>query len=138
MPCIGAQQVSKWEFLSYTIASIGLRRRNPSICKEKSSVLGGQIRYEHSIWCRWPDSICIFVREWTKIEESPGPYPAINSPPDCWIQLVRPGTDNKTNKHPKGCFFVLVPVAGLEPARCRQRWILSPLRLPFHHTGRCA
>ncbi len=31
----------------------------------------------------------------------------------------------------------LVPVAGLEPARCRQRWILSPLRLPFHHTGRC-
>ena len=29
----------------------------------------------------------------------------------------------------------MVPVAGLEPARCRQRWILSPLRLPFHHTG---
>ncbi len=25
----------------------------------------------------------------------------------------------------------LVPVAGLEPARCRQRWILSPLRLPI-------
>ena len=35
-------------------------------------------------------------------------------------------------------FWTLVPVAGLEPARCRQRWILSPLRLPFHHTGRCA
>ena len=34
-------------------------------------------------------------------------------------------------------FWDLVPVAGLEPARCRQRWILSPLRLPFHHTGRC-
>lgn len=29
----------------------------------------------------------------------------------------------------------LVPVAGLEPARHRWRWILSPLRLPFHHTG---
>ena len=29
----------------------------------------------------------------------------------------------------------LVPVTGLEPVRCRQRWILSPLRLPFHHTG---
>ena len=26
---------------------------------------------------------------------------------------------------------ILVPVAGLEPARCRQRWILSPLRLPI-------
>ena len=33
--------------------------------------------------------------------------------------------------------FVLVPVTGLEPVRCRQRRILSPLRLPFHHTGRC-
>ena len=31
----------------------------------------------------------------------------------------------------------LVPVTGLEPVRCRQRRILSPLRLPFHHTGRC-
>ena len=31
----------------------------------------------------------------------------------------------------------VVPVTGLEPVRCRQRWILSPLRLPFHHTGRC-
>ena len=30
-----------------------------------------------------------------------------------------------------------MPVTGLEPVRCRQRWILSPLRLPFHHTGRC-
>ena len=29
----------------------------------------------------------------------------------------------------------MVPVAGLEPARHRWRWILSPLRLPFHHTG---
>ena len=27
--------------------------------------------------------------------------------------------------------FVLVPVTGLEPVRCRQRWILSPLRLPI-------
>ena len=33
-------------------------------------------------------------------------------------------------------FWALVPVTGLEPVRCRQRWILSPLRLPFHHTGR--
>ena len=31
---------------------------------------------------------------------------------------------------PKDASF-LVPVAGLEPARCRQRWILSPLRLPI-------
>ncbi len=35
------------------------------------------------------------------------------------------------------CAFLLVPVTGLEPVRCRQRRILSPLRLPFHHTGVC-
>ena len=29
----------------------------------------------------------------------------------------------------------MVPVTGLEPVRHRWRWILSPLRLPFHHTG---
>ena len=31
----------------------------------------------------------------------------------------------------RGVPFILVPVAGLEPARCRHRWILSPLRLPI-------
>ena len=30
-----------------------------------------------------------------------------------------------------GASFQLVPVTGLEPVRCRQRWILSPLRLPI-------
>ena len=29
------------------------------------------------------------------------------------------------------CQPFMVPVAGLEPARCRHRWILSPLRLPI-------
>ena len=33
-------------------------------------------------------------------------------------------------------FWAMVPVTGLEPVRCRQRRILSPLRLPFHHTGK--
>ena len=28
-------------------------------------------------------------------------------------------------------YIALVPVTGLEPVRCRQRWILSPLRLPI-------
>ena len=36
--------------------------------------------------------------------------------------------------------FLMVPVTGLEPVRCRQRWILSPLRLPIpshRHVNRC-
>ncbi len=32
-------------------------------------------------------------------------------------------------------FHVMVPKAGLEPARSRPRGILSPLRLPFRHFG---
>ena len=31
--------------------------------------------------------------------------------------------------------FAMVPKAGLEPARCHQRGILNPLRLPFRHLG---
>src|SRR5699024_7209077 len=34
------------------------------------------------------------------------------------------------SKRYKACSDV-VPVTGLEPVRCRQRWILSPLRLPI-------
>ena len=32
----------------------------------------------------------------------------------------------------------MVPVVGLEPTRCRHQRILSPSRLPFHHTGTTA
>ena len=40
-------------------------------------------------------------------------------------------------QHPKRGAAFLVPVTGLEPVRCRQRWILSPLRLPIpsHRRG---
>ena len=31
--------------------------------------------------------------------------------------------------------LTVVPVAGVEPARLLGRGILSPLCLPFHHTG---
>lgn len=31
--------------------------------------------------------------------------------------------------------YVLVPGAGLEPARAKAPRILSPLCLPFHHSG---
>ena len=37
----------------------------------------------------------------------------------------------KNMGYPVRVSHILVPVAGLEPARCRQRWILSPLRLPI-------
>ena len=33
-------------------------------------------------------------------------------------------------------FYIHVPRAGLEPARCNQPRILSPLCLPFHHPGK--
>ena len=38
--------------------------------------------------------------------------------------------EKSRSKRYKACSDV-VPVTGLEPVRCRQRWILSPLRLPI-------
>ena len=35
-------------------------------------------------------------------------------------------------------FFVVVPEAGIEPARYRYRWILSPVRLPVSPLGQRA
>ena len=51
----------------------------------------------------------------------------------------RPGAQAKKKQtqqapafsEPCGGISDVVPVAGVEPARCRQRWILSPLRLPI-------
>ena len=43
-----------------------------------------------------------------------------------------PMTKRKEGTSPS---FLLVPVVGLEPTRCRHQRILSPSRLPFHHTG---
>lgn len=36
---------------------------------------------------------------------------------------------------PKRVLLILVPEVGLEPTRYCYQWILSPSRLPFHHTG---
>ena len=42
----------------------------------------------------------------------------------------------KTDKVYQSFSFIMVPEAGLEPARTHVQWILSPSRLPFHHSGR--
>ena len=57
---------------------------------------------------------------------STGPLHLMGSSPPSYI---------KEKREAEASLFSLVPVTGLEPVRCRQRWILSPLRLPFHHTG---
>ena len=49
----------------------------------------------------------------------------------------------ETSKIPEAIYLgdFVVPVAGLEPARYRYRWILSPLRLPIpshRHIGALA
>ena len=45
--------------------------------------------------------------------------------------IFEAGPLRKNPTSPKGDIGFLVPVAGLEPARYRYRWILSPLRLPI-------
>ena len=43
----------------------------------------------------------------------------------------RPGKTTKRQLHLCNCLFLLVPVVGLEPTRCRHQRILSPSRLPI-------
>ena len=59
--------------------------------------------------------------------ERPAETPGGNSPPDCciWIGSSPSPLDTK-KENPRSGFSFLVPVTGLEPVRCRQRWILSP------------
>ena len=49
--------------------------------------------------------------------------------PDSHLRFASIGI--KKYSAPDRALYFLVPVAGLEPARCRHRWILSPLRLPI-------
>ena len=59
--------------------------------------------------------------------EHPAETPGGNSPPDCCIYMGSSPSplDTKKRTPGRGSLF-LVPVTGLEPVRCRQRWILSP------------
>ena len=44
-------------------------------------------------------------------------------------------TQEKTSINKSKFYFLLVPEAGIEPARYRYRWILSPVRLPVSPLG---
>ena len=46
-----------------------------------------------------------------------------------------PHGDEMKRTAARGCSCSLVPVVGLEPTRCLHLRILSPVRLPFRHTG---
>ena len=59
--------------------------------------------------------------------EHPAETPGGNSPPDCCIWIgSSPSPLNTKKENPRSGFSFLVPVTGLEPVRCRQRWILRP------------
>ena len=59
--------------------------------------------------------------------EHPAETPGGNSPPDCCIWIgSSPSPPEYQKREPRSGFSFLVPVTGLEPVRCRQRWILSP------------
>ena len=92
--------------------------------------------------------LTVEVKGLVATSDGPGRYDAI-----LWHQLRRQYSLNflvpsiRPFKSPDICyiqqktvlstvFVVLVPKAGLEPARCCHQRILSPPRLPFHHFGK--
>ena len=54
--------------------------------------------------------------------------------PSCWLFPNVRKIINTHIEYNMGIYY-FVPRAGLEPARCNQPRILSPLCLPFHHPG---
>ena len=51
--------------------------------------------------------------------------PPRDSPPDCPILIGSSPPRYQESRYPVRVSAFLVPVTGLEPVRCRQRWILS-------------
>ena len=76
-------------------------------------------QYNLIIKCRWP-KLCTFVQK----------FPTVTERQNFVLGSVRLIGGIK-KRQPKRLSFFMVPVAGLEPARYRYRWILSPLRLPI-------
>ena len=59
----------------------------------------------------------------------------IELPPNCNGLTIASSKEKSPKSLESLRILDLMPVTGLEPVRHRWRRILSPLRLPFHHTG---
>ena len=99
------------------------------------------------LWCRWPDSICIFAfgengrwpdsicifafgENYCVAAVQPA---ASKAPPEPCIYIGSSPfpSDNMKPATPNGVAGFMVPVTGLEPVRILLRGILSPLCLPI-------
>ena len=90
--------------------------------------------YPEHLWCRWWDSL--HLRPWLKLLLQPVfELVAAAVHRTAAFQFRVPLLHmNKTDTLWVSVLF-MVPVVGLEPTRYRYQRILSPSRLPFHHTG---
>ena len=75
---------------------------------------------------------CLFLFPTSTIVSCGGPYANSRRTPTQSVGGLATGHRRHKKKTTKTVvLFFMVPVAGLEPARYRYRWILSPLRLPI-------
>ena len=75
---------------------------------------------------------CLFLFPTSTIVSCGGPYANSRRTPTQSVGVLATGHRRHKKKTTKTVvLFFMVPVAGLEPARYRYRWILSPLRLPI-------
>ena len=74
---------------------------------------------------------CLFLFPTSTIVSCGGPYANSRRTPTQSVGVLATGHRNHKKRQPFWLSFFMVPVAGLEPARYRYRWILSPLRLPI-------
>ena len=102
---------------------------------------GGLDPLERSLACMVPEARL----EGSSLREAPGfgrmapsPRSATNRPQACLLNAPRAHASSARKRGPyplERSLACMVPEARLELARCCQRWILSPLRLPIPPLG---
>ena len=102
---------------------------------------GGRNPLERSLACLVPEARL----EGPSLREAPGfrrmapsPRSATNRPQACLLNAPRAHASSARKRgldHLERSLACMVPEARLELARCCQRWILSPLRLPIPPLG---
>ncbi len=117
--------VCRWPYF------VSRSRSKQKLRRTTSPLYGGSafLAYGHAA-CKKTDPVCrcpYFVsrsRSKQKLRRTASPLYGDSA-------FLAGGHAAQDKKAPCWVLFCLVPVAGLEPARYRYRWILSPLRLPI-------
>ena len=116
--------------IAFGLASLLIFRKNSGVFPRLARAwLRGLFKFEYDLLIKLPTSLDNIKSDCAK------------TPTQCVFQSAQ---KRKNKRHPSAyvskpsqrAVFSLVLVVGVEPTRCCQLGILSPVRLPFRHTSK--